>query len=179
MIKILKMPKTKYCETKKESPKLALSLFWVDHLLLGMRPPKKCGLLTQWDLLEKLIFSSVSSFQSEINICWLGMGDHVHFCLRAHTPPSMDLCRPCTCCQSLWGHMSISPISLASFIPSDSYNLSIFSFTEMPESRGEGCGGDNPFRTEYPKASTLCPFSRYCFLYWFSSTAGRSFSDIE
>lgn len=66
----------------------------------------------------------------------------------------------CILSQSLWAHISSSPVRSERYCilggPSTSYPISTTSYVLFLEPRGEGVGGDIPFMTESSKVSTLC-----------------------
>lgn len=133
--------------TKKEHPKILLSLFYIPHLLLSMGTTLGNVLFLPW---RKLLFfickclSIVSSFPE-------GMGEFVHFSFSVLWPYWYRTIQalfllPLSLQVHMYNLLLWKPCFLRSSIPSGSHGLSTSSSVEFPESWRERLDGDIPFK---------------------------------
>lgn len=150
---------TKPMRQKKKNLQIPLSLFWLGHLLLGVRRDLDCGLS---EILKEPNFS----LWVIISSTWLlGSGFEIMSS------------SPCQCWELIWHepvrarHMHATTVSMSSYvlallclenlssltslILTDSYHLSAFPSSELSEPRGEKFDRNITFSTEGSKVSPL------------------------
>lgn len=142
--------------------KTPLTLFCVDHLLLGVGPALKYSLWIQWGFTGENqfflweLFSTGDRFRVRFEaLCPLPIS--------YGTPSDLDLCRPYACCPSEFMRALIllcleGLVFLVSSVPSGSDTPSTSSSAGFPKSWRKTFNGDIPFRA----VSQALTFSVHC-----------------
>lgn len=102
--------------------------------------------------------------------------------LYARILSDLNLCRPCACCQFLWGHVCVSPVVSRKwyFLGIIYYLWLLHSFFPLfyidPWVLREECDKDFPFRSESPKLSFSLPIVQL-WVFMFITIDARSIYD--